>query len=109
MDVSELAKLDPEKLEKIQSVLALFHLFGLSDEEISRLPQVLKNWPIVVKNLNDMGQDLFLVKKSIMGKNASGANPEIDSEDSLRKMVGFDSHVENVVFNEGGNDNGGKK
>ena len=103
VDVSELAKLDQEKLEKIQSVISLFHLLGLSDEDIALLPQVLKLWPTVVKNMNLMAQDLAIVKQGFATKDGKG---EGDPAINLQKLVGFDSNIENVNFDEGGGNNG---
>lgn len=107
-DVSELAKLSPEKLEKVQSIIALFHLLGMTDEDIGNLVDMAKKWPIVVKNMNAMAEDLVLLKQGAAVKSSEKAK-EFDNEESLRLMVGFDSRVEEVKFGEGGDNNGRKK
>lgn len=89
-------------LKGVKSALALFHLLGLTDEQISLLPQVLANWPTVVKNMNAMAADLATVKAEISRGPQSGDAPHLDTEENIRRSVGFGSHVELVSFDEGG-------
>lgn len=102
VDVSEIAKMDSEKLEKVQSVIALFHLLGITDEEIALLPQVLKNWPTIVSNMNGMTKDMVEMKNSIARLKPRSENKgEPDDATALQNMVGFDSSIEKVSFNRG--------
>ena len=101
-DVSEIAKLSPEKLKEIQSVISLFHLLGLTDEDIEKLPIVLRNWDKAVNTINAHSQDLENIRSSL-SKNGNGRkDAEGDTPDSLRSMIGFDSSPEVVNFGDKG-------
>lgn len=108
-DVSELAKLDPEKLGKIQSIISLFHLLGMTDNDIENLVEMAKKWPTVVKNMNAMAYDLTLLKQGAAAKDEKGTDGG-ENDESLRLLVGFGSRAEDVSFDgEGGGKNGRKK
>ena len=100
VNVEEIEQLTPKQLEEIQSVMRLFHLMGLTNDDITSLAQILKEWPTYVKNMNEMGADLVRIKRILSEQ--SGKNGVIDSEDALRKAVGFDNNAENVRFGYGG-------
>lgn len=104
-DVSELAKLTPAELEKIQSVIKLFHLLGLTDEDISILPEVLKNWRKAVDTINAHSLDLQNFKKSLSSNSADKSDASMNSAEAMQKMVGFGESPERVDFN---SDKGGK-
>lgn len=105
-DVSELAKLTPAELEKIQSVIKLFHLLGLSDEDISLLPQVLKNWRKVVDTINAHSNDLTALKRGLSNGQSKDSDASSDNGDTMRVLVGFDNMSENVKL---GDMKGGRK
>ena len=102
VEIKKLKEMSPEKLEKVQSVIDLFNLLGITDEQIALLPQVLANWPTIVSNMNAMAQDLATLKMSSARKSESGDN--LDTEESLRESVGFGKHTEMVFFGEDGGD-----
>lgn len=104
-DVSELAKLTPAELEKIQAVISLFHLLGLTDEDISILPEVLKNWRKAVDTINAHSLDLQNFKKSLSSNNADKSGASMNSAEAMQMMVGFGESPERVDFN---SDKGGK-
>lgn len=99
-DVSEIRNLTPERLEKVQAVLDLFRLLGLSDEEISLLPQVLKNWPIVVSNINAFSSDLVAIKSDVarLSVKRAGQDTGVDTEENIRESIGFGNHPEIINF-----------
>lgn len=99
--VSEIMKLDADKLKEVQSAISLFHLLGLTDEDIALLPQVLKNWQLVVKNLNDMAVDLANLKQSTLAKKGR-ADTSLDTPENIRSLIGFEETTERVRFEEGG-------
>lgn len=103
VDVSEISKLSPEELGKVQSVISLFHLLGLSDEDISLLPQVLKNWPKVVEVINGHSEDLERLKGLVTANKGQDELDKIaDTPDNIRSAFGFGSRTENVRFDGGG-------
>lgn len=102
VDVSKLNELTPEELKEIQSIISLFHLLGLTDEEISRLPQVLKNWPLVASNINAMAADLANVKSEVSRLSMPSVADSEDTNDNIRKSVGFGANPETVFFDMGG-------
>lgn len=101
-DVSEIAKLTPEQLDKVQSVISLFHILGLTDEDISLLPQVLKLWPKVVDTVNAHSIDLSNLKRSMASDKSQNLNTNLDTPENIRSAIGFGSNVERVVFKEAG-------
>ena len=103
VEIKKLKEMSPEKLEKVQSVIDLFNLLGITDEQIALLPQVLANWPTIVKNMNAMANDLATLKMASAKKAESGDN--LDTDESIRESVGFGNHAEMVFFDE----DGGKK
>lgn len=92
-DVSEIAKLDSEKLEKIQSVISLFHLLGLTDKDIENLVNIAKGWPTIVKNMNAFSEELDRLSRIAGNKKDTTSS----IQESMAKMVGFDSHAENII------------
>ena len=99
VDVSELEKLSPEELKAAQEAIALFRLLGLSNEDISMLPKIVKQWPKLIEIVNGHSDDLTSLRMQI-NKNEKPVKPNAKPEtpDSLREMVGFDSHVESVTL-----------
>lgn len=103
VDVSELSKLTPERLEKAQAVIDLFHLLGLSDEEISLLPVVLRNWGKVVDTINAHSEDLERVKSVVTAnKGQQELDAASDTPDNIRSAFGFGVRAESVNFGAGG-------
>lgn len=104
VDVSEISKLSPEELGKVQSVISLFRLLGLTDEDISLLPQVLKNWPKVVEVINGHSEDLERIKGLVTANKGQDELEKIadDTPDNIRSAFGFGSRTENVRFDGGG-------
>lgn len=101
-DVSEIAKLTPEELGKVQAVITLFHILGLTDADIEKLAIILKNWDKLVNTVNAHSTDLQNIRSSL-SKNGNGRkDAEGDSPDSLRSMIGFDSSPEVVNFGDKG-------
>lgn len=102
VDVKALKELDAERLAKIQAVIDLFHVLGLSDEEISLLPQVLKNWPKVVETINAHSVDLANLKQGVPSGKTKNLDTSLDTPDNLRQMIGFGESPERVNFSDGG-------
>ena len=105
VDVKELSKLTPEELTKIQSVISLFYLLGLSDEDIALLPEVLKNWRKAVDTLNAHTVDLANLKQGLPTGQPNNLDTSLDTPENLRHMFGFGESPERVDFN---SDKGGK-
>ena len=104
-DVSELMKLDSESLTKVQSVISLLHLLGLSDEDIALLPEVLKNWRKMVDTVNAHSIDLANVKRSVSSNKPDKSGVNLNSAEAMQRMVGFGESAERVDFS---SDKGGK-
>lgn len=102
VDVKALKELDAERLAKIQAVIDLFHVLGLSDEEISLLPQVLKNWPKVVETINAHSIDLANLKQSMPNGKQKSTDTALDTPENIRQMFGFGETSEKVQFSDGG-------
>lgn len=105
VDVKELSKLTPEELTKVQSVISLFHLLGLSDEDIAILPEVLKNWRQAVDTLNAHTVDLANLKQISPSRQSKNSDTSLDTPENIRLMFGFGESPERVDFN---SDKGGK-
>ena len=99
-DFSEIMKLTPRQLRKVKAISAFLKLLGLSDAEIELIPQIIKNWPTIVKNMNEMAAD-FAEFKLTLGvkddKKADGAD-DFDTPSSIRKGIGFGVDTENVDY-----------
>lgn len=108
-DVSELAKLTPAELEKIQAVISLFHLLGLTDEDISILPEVLKNWRKAVDTINAHTEDLVAIKRSISLGKADKGKASMNGADEMQMMVGFGMAKEKIFFDNGAKEKQGKE
>lgn len=100
VEIKKLKEMSPEELEKVQSVLDTFNLLGITDEQIALLPQVLALWPTIVNNMNLMAQDLATLKLATGKKEKQSES--LDTEEAIRKSVGFDNHTEMVFFDEEG-------
>lgn len=105
VDVKELSKLTPEELTKVQSVISLFHLLGLSDEDIQILPEVLKNWRKAVDTLNAHTVDLGNLKQVFSSGQSKNPDTSLETSENIRRMFGFGESPERVDFN---SDKGGK-
>lgn len=105
VDVKELSKLTPDELAKVQSVISLFHLLGLSDEDINVLPEVLKNWRQAVDTLNAHTVDLANLKQILPSRQSKDSDASLDTPENIRLMFGFGESPERVDFN---SDKGGK-
>lgn len=105
VNVKTLHDLNSEDLGKIKAILDLFALLGISDEDLARLPSVLRNWDIVSKNMNAMAEDVTSLKADVAHLIANGGKPSHDAEspENLQQSVGFGSAVERVLF-KGGED-----
>ena len=103
-DVSEIMKLDERKLKEVQAAVLLLHLLGLSDDDISLLPQIVKSWPTVVKNMNAMAEDLAKLRQALSEGKPDGKASQADSAGELQKMIGFGSATELVTFGADGGD-----
>lgn len=101
VDVKELSKLTPEELAKVQSVISLFHILGLSDEDIAILPEVLKNWRQAVDTLNAHTVDLANLKQVFPSGQSKNPDTSIDTPENIRLMFGFGESPERVDFNSG--------
>lgn len=102
VDVKELNSMSAKDFAKVKSVIALFHLLGLSDEDISMIPEILRNWRKLVDTVNIHSYDLANLKQSSFKQ--KGGNVDISSEtpENIRNMFGFGESLEKVSFNEGG-------
>ena len=104
-DVSEIRQLTPERLEKIQAVLDLFRLLGITDEELARLPQVLKNWPTAVSNMNAFSAELSEAKARLDAlsiRKSAAEEIAADTDENIRRSFGFGDASELVNFGPGG-------
>ena len=105
VNVKTLHNLSSEDLGKIQAVIGLFELLGITEEDLARLPEVLANWDMVKKNLNLMVADVSTLKEQVATLIANGGKSSKDNEtpENLQQSVGFGSATERVLFR-GGND-----
>jgi len=104
MVISELSKLSPRELKQVKSVVTFFHMIGLTDEDINLLPQIVKNWPAVAKNINLFGKQIIEMKGDIEDLETRGGNKNKDGKSSdttanIRQSVGIGSDIQRVHFN----------
>ena len=104
VDVKTLANMSEEDLRKVQAVIALFALLGITEKQLSLLPEILANWPIMVNNINAMTVDLANLKQSLSSGKSGHLDTSLDTPDNIRDMVGFGVNRELVNFG----DKGGK-
>lgn len=100
----ELSKLTPKELKAVQSVIRLFHILGLTNDQIEKLPEVLSNWPTVVTNMNAMAQDLFILKQQVerlAPEKNSAKDISADTDINIRNSIGFDKNTELTQFGGG--------
>lgn len=98
VDVKRLAEMDADELAKVQSVISLFALLGVDEKGLALLPEMIANWPIVVKNMNAMAADLANLKQSVSSGENGGSDASLDTADAIRDMIGFGVNRESVVF-----------
>ncbi len=105
VDIRTLHNLTSEDLGKIQAVIDLFALLGISEEDLANLPEVLANWGTVKKNLNLLVKDVADLKTQVATLIANGGkgSKETENPENLQQSVGFGSATERVLFR-GGND-----
>ncbi len=100
-DVSEIMKLTPEELAEVKSSIRLFHILGMTDEEISLLPQIAKNWGIVVSNMNAMATDLADLRSRLSTSGGKREDGSLDTDENIRRSFGFGENAESVFLKEG--------
>lgn len=101
----ELSKLTPKELRAVQAAIRLFHILGLTNEQIEKLPEVLSNWPTVVTNMNAMAQDLYALKQQVerlITEKAPARDISADTDENIRDSIGFGANPELTQFG-GGN------
>ena len=105
VDIKKLHDMTSEDLGKIQAVIDLFALLGVSEADLANLPEVLANWGKVKDNLNAMVVDVSNLKADVAHLVANGGKSSKDTEtpENLQQSVGFGSATERVLFR-GGND-----
>lgn len=98
-DFSEIMKLTPRQLKKAKEVAVFLKLLGLSDEDIKLIPQIIRNWPIVVKNMNDMSADFANFKMQLADKDDKNKDKDdFETPASIRQGIGFGENAENVDY-----------
>lgn len=102
---SEISKIDADTLEKVKTVITLFHMIGITDEMLDKLPQILASWPTVVSNMNAMVEDLNKLKMAVYQQKPAVNQNSGDTPENLRKAVGFGETIERVVFEKGDGEN----
>jgi len=63
--VTEISKMSPEDLEKVQSVIALFRLLGMTDSDIENLAAAAKAFPRIVETQNAIVRDQQAINAEI--------------------------------------------
>lgn len=105
-DFSEIMKLTPRQLKKAKEIAVFLKLLGLSDKDIELIPQIIKNWPTIVKNMNEMSADFASFKLQLANQdNKNDGGDDFETPASIRKGIGFGETAENVDYSQirGGN------
>lgn len=90
--IDTIKNLTPKQLKEVQSVLALFSLMGITDEQLAKLPIILSNWGKMADNLNKMAVDLIDARKRIAeleSKVAGNQDKTKKDGSSIASMVGL--------------------
>lgn len=94
-DVSEISKMSSKELKQVQGAIAMFHILGLTDDDIKSLVVMAKQWETIVSNMNAFSNELIAIKRKIgSGKGENGGS---DAPEDYKDLVGFDSHSELII------------
>lgn len=110
VDFSEIMKLKPRQLKKIQAISSFLRVLGLTDEEIKSIPEIIKNWPTIVKNMNHMVVDVANIKTALGSQKSSDDNDSksLETPDNIKESIGFGVNIERVDYSKC-NSGGGMK